>query len=229
MERSLKPIMRRQVTLEGRIVDTPAVAAAFSALLARLEPGLGELPIKPEILVIDSPVVNAVALPGGIVCVYSGLVRTLETPEEMAAVLAHELAHVAGRDAMSLLARQIGIATIAAAVSGGNETVAQSILRSAINISYTRAAEDRADARCLDLLSGAGIDPGAFGDALGRLAKAKGRTPELLKYLDTHSDMEARIKKARDRSLSFQGERRPLDVDWRAVRDALPSAFVPEA
>jgi beta-barrel assembly-enhancing protease len=228
IERGLKPVMERQVALEGTVLKGPAATAAFASLLQRLGPGLGKLPIDPEIMVIDSPVVNAAALPGGIVCVYSGLARTLTTPEEMAAVLAHELAHVAARDSMTILARQIGMATLTAVITGGNETVAQSILRSAVNIRYTREAEDKADARALEALAVSGIDPGALGDALARMKEVKGRQPELFKYLDTHSDIDSRIGRARSASLAFKGPKRPLDVDWQAVQKALPSSFEAE-
>lgn len=225
VERGLRPIMRRQIALEGTVVEEQVVTGAFSALLARLGPGLGTLPLEPEVVVIDSPVVNAAALPGGIVCVYTGLVRTLETPEEMAAVLAHELAHVESRDAVTQLAREIGMAAIASAVSGGGGTAAQSLLRAAIDLRYSRTAEDRADLRCLELLEEAGIDAGAFADALERIAEVGKRTPDLLRWLDSHSDIDARIALARSRSMSATGSRRPLDVDWRAVRSGLPSVF----
>ncbi len=234
IERSLRPIMRRQVALEGAVVDDPAVTGAFTAMLGRLGTGLGGLPLEPEVIVVDSPVVNAAALPGAIVVVYAGIVRTLRTPEQMAAVLAHELVHVENRDAVTSLARDLGIAALTSAVSGGSETAAQSVLRSAIDLRYSRAAEDRADRRCLELLDAAGIDPSAFADALELIAAAGDRTPELLRWLDTHSDVDARIARAR----SFAGAdgagagspaapRRALDIDWRAVQEGLPSVFDP--
>jgi predicted Zn-dependent protease len=234
IERGLRPIMRRQVSLEGTVVERPAVSAAFAAMLDRLGPGLGGLPLEPEVIVVDSSVVNAAALPGAVVIVYAGIVRTLETPEQMAAVLAHELAHVENRDAITLLARDVGIAVLASAVSGGSETTAQSILRSAIRLKYSRTAEDRADERCLELLDGAGIDPAAFADALELIAAAGKRTPELLRWLDTHADIDARIERARSFAkvpgAGADGAavpRRPLDIDWRAVQADLPSAFDP--
>jgi predicted Zn-dependent protease len=225
VERGLRPIMRRQVALEGTVVEQPVVVEAFSALLSRLGPGLGALPLEPEVIVVDSPVVNAAALPGGIICVYTGLIRTLETPEEMAAVLAHELAHVERRDAVTELAREVGMAAIASAVSRGGETAAQSLLSAAIDLRYSRAAEDRADLRCIELLEKAGIDPGVLGDALERIAEAGRRRPQLLRWLDSHSDVDARIARARSRSGSTAGAPRPLDVDWRAVQAGLPSVF----
>lgn len=225
IERGLRPIMRRQVALEGAVVEEPVVADAFAALLARLRPGLGALPFEPEVIVIDSPVVNAVALPGALVCVYTGLMRTLETPEEMAAVLAHELVHVERRDAVTQLAREAGMAAIASAVSRGGETAAQSLLREAIELRYSRAAEDRADLGSLEMLERAGIDPAVFGDALERIAEAGTRTPDLLRWLDPHTDIDARIARARLRPPSSAVPRRPLDVDWKAVRSALPSVF----
>jgi predicted Zn-dependent protease len=225
VERGLRPIVRREIALEGAVVEEPVVVDAFAALLDRLTPGLGTLPLEPEVVVIDSPVVNAAALPGGIVCVYTGLIRTLQTTEEMAAVLAHELVHVERRDAITGLAREIGMAAIASAVSGGGETAAQSLLRAAIDLRYSRIAEDRADLRCLEMLEKAGIDPGVFGDALGRIAEVGERTPDLLRWLDTHTDIDARIARARSRSLSAVGPRRPLGVDWKAVQSALPSVF----
>jgi predicted Zn-dependent protease len=225
VERGLRPIMRRQVALEGTVVEEPVVADAFAALLERLRPGLGALPLEPEVVVVDSPVVNAGALPGGIVCVYTGLVRTLETPEEMAAVLAHELVHVERRDAVTQLAREVGMAAIASAVSRGGETAAQSLLGAAIDLRYSRAAEDRADLRCLELLEKAEIDPVVLGDALERIAEVRTRTPDLLRWLDAHTDIDARIARARSRSPSVAGPRRPLDVDWKAVQSRLPSVF----
>lgn len=223
VERGLRPIMRRQVALEGIVVDRPVVADAFAAILARLRPAFGKLPLDPEVVVVDSPVVNAATLPGGIVVVYTGLVRTLETPEQMASVLAHEFAHLERRDAITGLAREIGMAAISSAISGGGERASQSLLRAAIDLRYSRIAEDRADRRCLEVLERAGIDPGAFADALERIVEAGERTPELLRWLDPHSDIDTRIARARSRSAP--GSSRPLDVDWQAAQSALPSAF----
>jgi len=223
IERGLRPIVRREIALEGTVIEDPIVADGFATLLARLRPALGALPLEPEVVVVESPVVNAATLPGGIVVVYTGLVRTLETPEQMAAVLAHELVHLEHRDPVTQLAREIGMAAIFSAISGGGETAAQALLRSAIGLRYSRVAEDRADRGCLEVLARADLDPGAFADALERIVEAGERAPELLRWLDPHSDVDARIARARSRSAPHAP--RPLDVDWKAVRSVLPSLF----
>ncbi len=64
-----------------------------------------------------------------------------------------------------------------------------------------------------------------FADALELIAEAGERTPELLRWLDTHSDIDARIERARSFATSPGVSRRLLDVDWRAVRAELPSVF----
>jgi predicted Zn-dependent protease len=119
------------------------------------------------------------------------------------------------------------MAAIASAVSGGGETAAQSLLRAAIDLRYSRAAEDRADLRCLELLDAAGIDARVSGDALERIAEAGRRTPEHLRWLDPHTDVDARIARARSHTTSSAAPPRALDVDWRAVQAGLPSVFGP--
>jgi predicted Zn-dependent protease len=225
VERGLRPIMRREIGREGTVVSEPAVTGALAAILARLGPNLAPMPLEPELIVVDSPVVNAAALPGGIICVYTGLLRALETPGQLAGVVAHELGHVERRDATTALVRDLGMAAIASAVSGGGQTAAQSLLAAAIDLRYSRAAEQRADRRALELLREADLDPGVFADALEHLAAVTRSTPELLRWFDPHEDVAARV--ARARAASLPGPHRPLEVDWRAVQSALPSASRP--
>lgn len=218
--------MRKQVELEGRVVDSPEVTVAMTGILARLRPALGQVPFEPEVLVIDSPVANAAALPGAMIVVYTGLMRAMRTPEQMAAVLAHELVHVAHRDSFNLIARQLGASALAAIVTGGGGGgIAQAAVEIAVNARYGREAEDRADAEGLRLLARAGVDPKAFAEALQRLKELAERKPELLRWLDPHSAIDERIVRARRSSADFKGERRPIEVKWDKALAALPSIF----
>jgi predicted Zn-dependent protease len=178
---------------------------------------------KVAVVVIDSPEINAFTLPGRIVCVDTGLLRQLDSAEEMAAVLGHELSHVFHRDPLSLLARQIGMATLASVVTGGQGAeVLQSMVQTMVNVHYGREAEDRADAFSVHLLADAGIAPGSFARALARIRDSAPKEPGLLKYLDPHSPIDSRIEKAEEQARREHVALQKLPVDWKALVESLP-------
>ena len=67
----------------------------------RIWPSFGEQPWDIRIFVADEAQINAFAIPGGIIVFHSGLIFAAETPEEVAAVLAHEIAHVTHRHSVT--------------------------------------------------------------------------------------------------------------------------------
>ncbi len=229
LEQSLRSLMLKQIASEEKIVDKPPVAAAFSAIESRLLPALGKLPYDVQVIVVDSPVINAVTLPGGVVVVYSGLIRRLDSPEEMAAILAHELGHVANRDPITLLERQMGMNALMTVLTGGRgQNLAQDAITTLVGRHYSREAEDRADAFALQILPKAGIDPSAFADAMTRLKESRDKEPPaIMRYLDPHSAVDERIARARQAPRPPDFRPRKLDVHWKQVEAALPKALEP--
>jgi predicted Zn-dependent protease len=245
LDEGLAPLMVGQVRAENRLVETPAVTEAMSAIVERLAPAGAEAPTEAEarsrpaieVFVIDSPVINAFTLPGGIVCVYAGLMKSLASAEEMAAILAHEMAHAAFRDPLVQLARRVGMASIASLLTGGQGgNLAHGILAEAVSLRYGRQAEDRADELAVDLLARAGIDPESYASALSHIKGVGPRDPKLLRYLDPHSPIDERIASAERRAkiaaaaggLSSDGlATRRIAVDWEDLVKALPSVLEP--
>ncbi len=229
MDDALGPLVLRQVELTQRTLDDRVVNRAFSTIMNRLTPGLSAMapglpPVR--VVVLDSPEINAFALPGGIVCVYTGLMRTLDSPEEMAAILSHELSHVAHRDPLALLARRVGVAALAGILTGGRGgDLARTLAQTLVNVSYGRDAEDRADAFALKLLARSGIAPSAFAEALERIGKEAPRAPGLLLWIDMHSPIDERIARAgaQARKLSVASSRR-IPVDWQRLLSKLPKS-----
>jgi predicted Zn-dependent protease len=216
IENALKASMLRQIRAEHKTAIDPKVKAAFAVIDQRLFPLLGHTPYRVEVIVVDSPVINAVTLPGGAVVVYTGLVERMESAEEMAAVIAHELGHVANRDPLTLLA-------------GQGETVAQNALQTLVTMHYTHEAEDRADAFALEMLTRAGISPSALADALTRLKNSEGKVPPaFMRYLDPHSPIDTRISRAERAPVPSGFHARALKVDWRGTLAALPKTLEPK-
>ncbi len=112
---------------------------------------------------------------------------------------------------------------------GGRETevLVQRLLGELINQRYSREVEAKADDAALRFLERADIDPGALADAFGRLESAGEKAPKnVLKYLESHPDLESRIARAREASreasLRHAGPWRPFDPGlWKEIRAAL--------
>src|SRR5690606_38593589 len=133
----------------GRLCETPASRAA----LARLQRQLGgDVRIR-QIGIANIDMVNAVALPGGRVLLFNGLLKEAKSPDEVAGVLGHEMGHVRHRDTMTALVRQLGLSVV---LGGFNGQVGGAV-NGLLAMSYSRDAERAADAYSIDRLRAADI------------------------------------------------------------------------
>ncbi len=229
LDENLGALMRNQIHATQRVIDSPRVSKGFAVIAKRLsaalpEPADGELTEGSlEVIVLESPDINAFTLPGNTVCVDTGLIRELHSAEEMAGVLGHELSHAVNRDPLTMLARRLGMAALANVVSGGQGgAILGSMAQTMVDVRYGREAEDRADDFSVRLLARAGIAPGSFADALERIKDSGPKAPGLLKYIDPHSPIDQRIARARELAHSQEFIPRRLAVDWSALVEALP-------
>jgi len=224
IESALKSLIVESLSLQELVVDVPEVNGTIQAIMDRLLSVTDPQPYDIEVLVLNSPVVNALTFPGGLIVVYSGLINSLDSAEEMAAVLAHELGHVVNRDSMKSLSRQIGLSIFFSLFGGRNaQVLVERIIQEATNIRFSRAVESRADDYALDLLTAAEIDPANLGAALDNLKKEnKHELGTILKYIDSHPEIDTRIKKAYEKS-SLPGEDyKPFEINWNEVKNSLP-------
>ena len=215
-EGKLRELIRKEVTLDA--VRDPGVTDVIRKIQDRISTAAGKPPYPIEIYVIDSPTINAVCLPGGIIIVYSGLIRRLEAPEELAAILAHESAHALHRDSMHALERELGIAAIFTLAGGRSDALTMRLLRRLIGSGFSRQQEREADLEAERVLGASDIDPGMLADSLRRIRQIDGDDPVALQYLSTHPDIDGRIKTSEAMSAAWKGKARPIDVDWKQFR-----------
>ena len=152
-----------------------------------------------RITVIDDPkTVNAWAMAGGKMAVYTGLVNKIKpTDDELAQVLGHEIAHALAKhhaEKMSLaLASKFGVATVGAL---SNQTVVANTAgvaaQLAVEMPNSRAAESEADHIGMELAAKAGYDPRAAITLWDKMGKAAGSsTPQ---FLSTHPSSSTRMR-----------------------------------
>lgn len=161
--------------LGGRLCETPASRVALEQLRAQL----GDDAHVRQIAIANIDMVNAVALPGGRVLLFNGLLREARSPDEVAGVLAHEIGHVRYRDAMTALVRQLGLSV----VLGGFSGQVGGTLNGLLAMRYSRAAERAADAYSIARLRAANISPLPTAAFFERLGKAIG-DPRLDRAMD---------------------------------------------
>lgn len=203
--------------LGGRFCETPASDAALAALKQRIDPGDEPL----EIRIANFDMVNAVALPGGKVVIFRGLIDKADSPDELAGVLAHEIGHVRKRHVMQSLLRQFGLSI----VLGGANGQAGQALNTLASLTYSRSAEEEADRFSIERMRAANISPlptAAFFARLGRDEKKLGETSKTaLTYVSSHPLSLQR--EAAFRTSAAPGARFTPALDaapWRALRDA---------
>lgn len=213
----------RQLRQNVDLVEDPAIAGYIQDLGARLASHAG-----PEIaarnittFVVDSPRINAFALPGGYIGINTGLIDAARSESELGGVIAHEIAHVTQRH----IARRMldsegtGMRTVALVLAGiliGSQNpqagAAATIggLAGGIEsqLAYSREYEREADRIGMRTLAAASLDPRGMPRFFDRLLEENRYRQEALPFLSTHPLTTARIADAMSRA----GDNRPDDV-----------------
>ncbi len=189
-----------------------AGSAALTALTGRLIKGI-EPPFPITVIVRDSPVVNAYALPGGHVALLRGLLDEAQSSDEVAGVLAHELTHALDRHPMRALVANSGLALLIEVTLGNGTGASVGFLLT--TLSYSRAMEAEADAGAVKLLRRAGIGTEGFATFFERMEKRGLRSK--LPYLSTHPPDAQRV--AAVRAEATHGKAPALsNAEWQALK-----------
>jgi Zn-dependent protease with chaperone function len=155
-----------------RVVHDPARQAKLTALGARLARSLPKSGYKFEIQVIENPHPTAFALPGGKVFVSSGLFEFVQKPEEIAGVLAHEIAHVTQRHGLRQIVAAAGpyyVLRLFISDKRGFMSLVSNGAQLLVQRSYSRELESEADRVAWGYLVAAKIDPRGLTEFLKRL------------------------------------------------------------
>jgi len=211
-------------TLGPRITD-PVVQGYLDQVIARLRPHASEPDVDFRIRAVDSEEVNAFALPGGQMVVMGGLLEAAEGPEEVAGVLAHEMAHVTERHGLKGAAHGAG-RWLALSLLIGDDSAWVALAGQAADVAsgsaYSREQEAAADAEGARLMAAAGLDPTALARFFERLKQEPGsELTGMASWISSHPEHDERIAHVRELAATLPtAPHRPLNVDWAAVRAA---------
>ncbi|MES0489541.1 MAG: M48 family metallopeptidase [Leptospirales bacterium] len=177
-----------------------------------------------SVTILDVDMVNALALPGGRILIFRKLIEVSDTPEELAAVLAHEIGHIEKRHTMQQLVRTAGLHIVISTTIGGfGETLevietATEIANLILILNFSRAFESEADEVALNKLAEAGLDPANFTIFFERMKQLEEEMYEeaeieedsflnQLTFLSTHPPTKNRISLTRQFAEDYKGKK----------------------
>lgn len=226
LERKLGSSLEKTILHDPGLVTDSTVTNAVGVVARRVLEHAGGVPFPVRIWVIKNREPNAFTFPGGVIVVYSGLLAICERPEELAAVIAHEVGHISHRDSVRALARQMGMAVLLSVVSGGNAGTAGDLIQQVLAIRHGRAVEAEADGYAVETLGKARVNPAHLAAFFRRIKALHGENEAWLKWVDEHPDTESRIRAAEAAAARFEAAtEKPIPVNWAAMKRRLPSAF----
>jgi len=185
-----------QMVSNDQRCTNPELKKQVDLLMARLV-DRSKTPYELHVTVVDSPLFNAYALPGGEIVIFRPLLQATKNREELAGVLAHEAQHVLLRHTTKSLLRDLSLAALIGAAFGdvtGIGALAIQAARTLSTLSYSRDMEEQADAEGVRLLQQAHFDPAGMIQFFETLKSREGHV-EMPGYLSTHPQTDERITK----------------------------------
>lgn len=213
-EERLGDLAFTQVASGGRLLEDEAVLADLEKITAPLVEAVSATSGREynyEFFIVRDPVLNAFAVPGGKVALHSGLILAAERPEELAGVIAHEIAHVTRQHSMKQLISTLGVYLLAQAFLGDMQGIMAILLENGsylLTLQFSRDHESDADEVGLRYLRAANIDPRGMVEMFQKLQAAQENTEhsdsdesatgledlEMPDFLATHPDTAERIE-----------------------------------
>jgi len=221
-EQAIGESARREFLAGQTVVKEGLAVAAVQEITKRLTDQIQENPYQFEVTVVRSDIVNAFALPGGYVVVFTGLLKKAESPEEVAGVLGHELNHVLLRHGLERTVKTLGLGAVVSILVGdqsGLIGLAKQLGLELVTLKFGREQETEADLSGLRLLHRAKISPAGMIRFFERLSESDKLQVEML---STHPMSAARAERLKVEAASLpHQEPEPFTFEWNAVQEAL--------
>ncbi|MBN2070310.1 MAG: M48 family metalloprotease [Candidatus Krumholzibacteriota bacterium] len=197
-----------EIEKQFEIYDDPEVSGYVQRVGNRLVQVCDRRDIEYHFAVINKDELNAFALPGGYIYIYTGLLSELDDEAQLAGVLAHEIGHVASRHSTERLTAMYGYQILSSLILGDNPgqmaQLVSNIFSTGGFLAYSRTNEFEADRLGSKYSNSAGYDPNGIVELLGKLHSTEEREPgKLEELLSTHPPTSDRIARTKTIVASF--------------------------
>jgi beta-barrel assembly-enhancing protease len=187
-----------------------------------------------DLVIVDNPTINAFAVPGGVIGIHNGLLLWAETEDELATVLAHEIAHLSQRHFSRgvefqqkmqplTLAAMLASLVLMATTGGDTGMAALSATQAAAqnsSLRFSRSNEQEADRIGMQMIVDADMDPYAAPTMFERMLQATrySNSDQVPEFLRSHPLSESRVADTRNRARKYPKKGREPDLEYQLMR-----------
>jgi len=230
-----------QIVATERLVKDPAIEAQLKLITEPLLAGIKDNRYPLKFHIVEDATLNAFAMPGGNVVIHSGLLMAADSPEEIAGVLGHEIAHVTQRHSIRSIISSAGLFLVLQALVGDVTGIAAVLANNSaflLDRKFSRDFERDSDNKGWDYLLAANIKPEGMITFFTKMQEEEKRMREKMKeattidvdpgafeVLSTHPATEDRMKnlQAKWDQLEKKNSYRTFDLNYAAFKDSLRS------
>lgn len=171
-------------------------------------------------IIQDDNVLNAFAAPGGFIYVYTGLIKYLDTEDELAGVMGHEIAHADRRHSVNQMVKSYGVQVLLDVVLGQNQGMLTQMAQGMASLSFSRTDETEADEYSVIYLCGTGYHAaGAAGFFEKIEAEGGSSVPE---FLSTHPSPDNRVTAIHSKKTELGCSGEEKDGQYQELLNSLP-------
>jgi predicted Zn-dependent protease len=146
-----------------------------------------------KIHIVEKAESNAFAMPNRHLIIYSKLILDCDNADELAGVMAHEIAHMQHEHVMKKMIKELGLGVLLSVVGGNaNFSIIKKLMQNLTSTAYDRNLESEADATAFNYLVKAKINPYGFANILEKFSKVETELSNKLSWLSTHPESKER-------------------------------------
>ncbi|MCD7930869.1 MAG: M48 family metallopeptidase [Tannerellaceae bacterium] len=214
LERELGDYYMNSLKLYGEVIEEGEMIDTLEEIKERICSGNNINPEKIKLHIVKTSEVNAFAAPDNNLVIFTGLIDYCRSYEELAGVMAHEIAHMEKNHIMKKLGKEIGLSTLLPIASSG--TISIEAIRFLTSSAYDRSMEKEADSFAVKYLINSDINPAPMADMMYRLSLEESTLIKNLTLISTHPNSEDRAESILKQAEKETQEYNPLclDIEW---------------
>ncbi|MEX2589686.1 MAG: M48 family metalloprotease [Chitinophagales bacterium] len=173
-----------------------------------------------KVTIINDDVLNAFVAPGGYIYVYTGLIKYLDSKDELAGVLGHEIAHADLRHSTEALTKQTSISLVAEVLLGENQGAITELAQGLLALKFSRSNESEADEFSVVYLCETKYNASGAAGFFEKLDAEGGQRP--LEFLSTHPNPDNRVVAINDKETELGCSGDVTISDYDDLKNSLP-------